>query len=90
VADDAYRLLTDKEAAAALGVSVSLLRKWRFRLNEGPAFYRVGRLIRYSWGELREFLAAQQINPVGRRRPSAASDTGQMRPQGSNRCAEKH
>lgn len=57
------RLLTDRQAAAVLGVSVSLLRRWRFRLNEGPAFYRVGRLIRYSRDALREYLEVRRVDP---------------------------
>jgi hypothetical protein len=55
-------LLTDKEAAAELGVSVSLLRKWRSRRNEGPGFYRLGRLIRYSRPALRDFLESCRIS----------------------------
>ena len=57
------QLLTDRQAATALGVSVSLLRRWRFRLNGGPAFYRVGRLVRYSQDALREYLEDGRVVP---------------------------
>jgi excisionase family DNA binding protein len=63
VANGVHRLLTDREVAAVLGVSVSLLRRWRFRLNGGPAFYRVGRLIRYSQDAIHEFLETRRVDP---------------------------
>src|SRR2546425_5083942 len=50
------KLLTDKEAAAMLSVSVSLLRKWRLRREGGPPYYRVGRVVRYSPNALEAFL----------------------------------
>ena len=56
-------LLTDRQAATVLGVSVSLLRCWRLRLDGGPSFYRVGRLVRYSHQGLSDFLAAGKVDP---------------------------
>src|SRR2546425_10455608 len=57
------KLLTDKEAAAMLSVSVSLLRKWRLRREGGPPYYRVGRVVRYSPNALEAFLEERQVRP---------------------------
>lgn len=48
-------LLTEQEAAAYLGVSVSGLRKWRNN-RRGPQYYRLGRLIRYTRFGLKAWL----------------------------------
>lgn len=40
-------LLNEKQVAQKLGVSVALVRKLR-RQRTGPAFVRIGRLIRYK------------------------------------------
>ena len=39
-------LMTEKEIAAKTGISISLLRQMR-RRGDGPAFVRVGALVRY-------------------------------------------
>lgn len=52
------KLLTPREAAAKLQVSVATLRGWR-RLGKGPAVVRLSaRTYRYSEDSLREFIAA--------------------------------
>jgi hypothetical protein len=62
------KLLTEKEAAKRLNVSVALLRKWRCTKKGGPTFYRInhrngGRLVRYGMRQLREWLSAQTVQP---------------------------
>lgn len=52
------KLLTPREAAAKLQVSVATLRGWR-RMGKGPAVVRLSRrTYRYSEDGLREFIEA--------------------------------
>lgn len=53
-----HRLWTAKEAAAFLGVPVSTMYFWSYR-GEGPRLYRVGRSLRYSPDDLRDWLDRQ-------------------------------
>jgi len=48
-------VVNEAGAARVLQVSKSLLRKWR-RLRYGPPWIRLGRIIRYSVGDLLEFI----------------------------------
>jgi predicted DNA-binding transcriptional regulator AlpA len=52
-------LLTAKEAARLLKVSVSWLAKARMR-GDGPPFIRIGRSIRYVEATLLQWMRAQQ------------------------------
>jgi excisionase family DNA binding protein len=52
-------LLTPKEAAARLKVSLSWLAKARMR-GDGPAYIKVGRAIRYSEAALHQWLKGNQ------------------------------
>jgi hypothetical protein len=49
-------LLTEKQAANALAVSVVMLRKWRLR-GGGPPFAKLGRSVRYRVQDLEDFAA---------------------------------
>ena len=53
------RLLTPKEAAEFLRVSVSWLAKARMR-GDGPAFIKIGRGVRYRESALLQWLKSQQ------------------------------
>jgi Helix-turn-helix domain len=53
-------IFDEKKAAHDLGCSVGLLRKWRLS-GEGPAFCRIGRLVRYRGEDLAAFLAANRV-----------------------------
>jgi hypothetical protein len=57
-------LLNEKQASQFLGCSVAALRKWRL-LGKGPAYCRVGRLVRYSETDLTAFLDANRVQPAG-------------------------
>jgi DNA-binding transcriptional MerR regulator len=59
-----HKLHNENEAAELLGCTVSALRKWR-TLGKGPAFCRVGGLVRYSELDLSAFLDANRVQPVG-------------------------
>jgi excisionase family DNA binding protein len=52
-------LLTPKEAAKLLKVSLSWLAKARMR-GDGPSFIKVGRAIRYSEAALVQWMKSQQ------------------------------
>jgi excisionase family DNA binding protein len=62
--EPADRLLTVKELAEYLGVSVATLYQWRYR-REGPLGFRVGRHVRYRWIEVTEWIE-HQLEDVGR------------------------
>lgn len=53
--------LPERSAAALLGVSVALLRKWR-RTGAGPAYLRIGKLVRYRLSALRSFMDACAVD----------------------------
>jgi excisionase family DNA binding protein len=53
------KLLTPKEAAELLKVSLSWLAKARMR-GDGPPFIKIGRAIRYSEAALLQWMKSQQ------------------------------
>jgi len=56
-------LIDEREAAKALCCTVSTLRKWR-TLGNGPAYIKVGRLVRYSEADLATYLDANRKQPA--------------------------
>lgn len=52
------QLLTEREVARLLKVSISALRKWR-RESTGPKFCKIQRCVRYNAEQLRGWLEAQ-------------------------------
>jgi len=59
-------MLNEHETAAVLGCSEALLRKWRL-CGSGPAYCKVGRLVRYRQVDLDEFIAANRVETGGER-----------------------
>ena len=59
------RMFDEKQAAEFLGCSVAALQKWRL-LRKGPAYVKVGRLVRYRETDLIAYLDAHCVQPVGR------------------------
>jgi hypothetical protein len=53
-------LLTTAEAASWLKCSVAALKKWRFQ-ERGPAFLRIGRMIRYHRHDLECFVQRHAV-----------------------------
>jgi hypothetical protein len=51
----AVMYLTEREVSQQLHLSLGLLRKWRIT-GKGPRFIKVGRLVRYSRGDVEAFL----------------------------------
>ena len=63
------RLLTEKEAAVYLTVSVAFLRQSRMRnpppkSTPGPVFYKFRKLVRYAIEDLDRWLAEHRIDPT--------------------------
>jgi len=52
-------LLTERQLAEKLGVSVGTIRHWRYSL-QGPPVRKVGRSVRYSLIEIEQWLDDQQ------------------------------
>ena len=50
-------LMTENEVSKRLNVSVASLRRWRLT-KRGPAFVKVGSLVRYSLEDLEAWLAS--------------------------------
>jgi hypothetical protein len=58
-------LLNEKQTAQYLCCSVAALRKWRL-LGKGPAYCKVGRLVRYAGDELQAYISARRKEPARR------------------------
>jgi hypothetical protein len=54
--------LNEKQGAKVLGVAVQTLRNWR-HLRRGPAYYKIGRAVRYQLSDLYEYLEKRKIDP---------------------------
>jgi hypothetical protein len=52
---------TETEAARVLGLSVATMRAWR-QSRRGPRFVRLGRAIRYTPEDLKQFVAANTVD----------------------------
>lgn len=59
-------MFNETQAAEVLGCSVALLRKWRL-FGEGPAYVKIGRLVRYRQEDLDEFLNSHRVVTGGGR-----------------------
>ena len=59
-------LLTPKETAKRLNLSVSWLAKSRGR-GDGPRFQKMGRAVRYLESEIRAYLRAHTRSPTSER-----------------------
>ena len=53
------RFLTERQLAKALNVSLALVRRWRV-IDAGPAYVKMGgKLVRYDWKLVEQWLASQ-------------------------------
>jgi predicted DNA-binding transcriptional regulator AlpA len=53
-------LIDERDAAKALCCSVAALRKWRL-LGRGPAYCKIGRLVRYPLSELQAYMESCRV-----------------------------
>ena len=58
-------LLDERAAADYLQKPAGTLQQWRY-LGKGPAYFKLGRSVRYARSDLREFLDARRIEPQGK------------------------
>ena len=58
------RLFDERAAANVLSCSVALLRKWRL-FDEGPAYCKIGRLVRYRQSDIDAFLDSHRVATGG-------------------------
>lgn len=56
-------MMTEREAADLLAVSVFTLRSWRSQ-RRGPVYRRVGGAIRYDFADLMAFLDEGSVRPI--------------------------
>ena len=56
-------LIDEKQAAERLGCTYHAMRKWRM-LRKGPAYRKIGRLVRYSEADLAAYLDANRKQPA--------------------------
>lgn len=74
------RLLREAEAASALGLAVSTLRRWRWA-GRGPVFVKLGRAVRYDPVELAAFIGAnQRLSTRSPETPGSQARTPRRRP----------
>jgi hypothetical protein len=52
-------LISEKEAARLLGVSLSVMRKWR-SIKKGPPWYKLEGAIRYNSEELKVWVESKK------------------------------
>lgn len=57
-------LFNEQTTAEFLGVTLASLRKWRWE-KRGPAFIKLGRLIRYRKADLEAWLDRQTVRTEG-------------------------
>uniref|UniRef100_A0A9E8CR35 Helix-turn-helix domain-containing protein n=1 Tax=Bosea sp. NBC_00436 TaxID=2969620 RepID=A0A9E8CR35_9HYPH len=63
LAEDARPRLTETDAAERLGIKPSLLRKMR-QCGRGPAFFKVGRSVRYDSVDIAAYLGHRRVAPA--------------------------
>lgn len=63
LADDARPKLNEAEAAERIGINASALRKMRQR-DRGPAFFKIGRSVRYDPVDIAAYLARRRVAPA--------------------------
>lgn len=56
-------LLTPSKAAEVLDVNTKTLANWR-SLGIGPAYIKVGRLVKYTEEAINEWLTSNTVNPA--------------------------
>ncbi len=57
-------LLTEREAAAILGVKSQTLAVWRSTRRYSLRWHKIGHLVRYRRDELVRFIAEREVSPL--------------------------
>ena len=67
-------LINETEAARALGLKVTTLRRWRWA-GKGPVFHKIGSAVRYHPDDLTTFIDAARRNSTSDRGSEAEDVT---------------
>jgi predicted DNA-binding transcriptional regulator AlpA len=60
-------LLTERQVAAILQIQPKTLRNWRDpKINKGPAWFKLGRLVRYDRQDVQLWMAHQAVQEADR------------------------
>jgi len=57
------RKLTEPQTAEKLNTATATLRRWRWA-GVGPAYIKVGRLVRYDEDDLEAYLKSRRVEPT--------------------------
>lgn len=61
-------VLDSRALAQYLGCSVAAVRAWK-RQGRGPAYCKLGKLVRYRRAEVDAWIAGQRVNPGSNHQP---------------------
>lgn len=61
---DYFLFVDEKKAAKILDIAVQTLRNWRQK-RRGPAYFKMGRSVRYKMEDLRTYASKRRIDPEG-------------------------
>jgi len=61
----ALNWITEKKVSELTGLAVQTLRNWR-HLSKGPAYSKIGRAIRYSLDDIRDYFRQRRVDPESR------------------------
>lgn len=56
--------VTEKDVSARYQIGIQTLRNWRCS-GEGPAYFKLKRLVRYSVRDLENYFQSHRIDPEG-------------------------
>lgn len=70
-AEKTRRFVNEHAAAEELGTAVATLRRWRWA-GRGPAYFKIGSLVRYDVSDLRAFADAGRRQSTSDPGPDAA------------------
>jgi len=76
---DDKELLSEVELARRLGITIRCLQQWRWQ-RWGPAWIKVGRLVRYPRAEVAAFLERQKVATAESRREEILTQRKRGRP----------
>lgn len=63
LSQDPAALMSEREVAALLGVSLRTLRRWRAELSYGPPTIRIGRFVKYRREDVLTWIEEQREHP---------------------------
>ena len=71
------QLLTERDTARRLGLSVRTLQKWRL-LGQGPRYLKLGQAVRYDPDDLEAFVQAARRTSTSERSSGPAGKSGRV------------